>query len=77
MATMLCRLLLLLALCIVSVSADGIDDEMNPLLLNNDIIVVRRSGSARISDTLDTIARPLTSAFSIFALPSTILRLFD
>ena len=55
----------------------GIDDEMNPLLRNNDIIVVRRSGSARISDTLDTIARPLTSAFSIFALPSTILRLFD
>ena len=31
MATMLCRLLLLLALCIVSVSADGIDDEMNDL----------------------------------------------
>ena len=28
---MLCRLLLLLALCIVSVSADGIDDEMNDL----------------------------------------------
>ncbi|MBT9317276.1 SLBB domain-containing protein [Leptothoe spongobia] len=55
----------------------GIDDEMNPLLRNNDIIVVRRSGSARISDTLDTIAAPLTSAFSIFALPSTILRLFD
>ena len=57
--------------------AVGIDETMNPLLQNNDIIVVRRSGSARISDTLDTIATPLSRAFSIFALPSTILRLFD
>ncbi|NEQ49404.1 MAG: sugar ABC transporter substrate-binding protein [Leptolyngbya sp. SIO3F4] len=55
----------------------GIDEDMNPLLRNNDVIIVRRSGSARISDTLDTIAAPLSRAFSIFALPSTILRLFD
>lgn len=55
----------------------GIDESMNPLLRNNDIIIVRRSSSARISDTLDTISAPLTRAFSIFALPSAILRLFD
>ncbi|MEM6252844.1 MAG: SLBB domain-containing protein [Cyanobacteria bacterium P01_D01_bin.156] len=55
----------------------GIDPARNPLLQNNDIVVVRRSGSARVSDTLETVTAPLSRAFSIFALPSTILRLFD
>ena len=33
--------------------AEGIDEEMNPLLRNNDTIVVRRSTSASFGDTLD------------------------
>ena len=57
--------------------SEGIDEAKNPLLRNNDIIVVRRSASASLSDTLDTVAAPLTRAFSVLTLPFTILRLFD
>ena len=57
--------------------SEGIDESRNPLLRNNDIIVVRRSTSASISDTLDTVTAPLSRAFSVLTLPFTILRLFD
>ncbi len=57
--------------------SEGIDEARNPLLRNNDIIVVRRSTSASISDTLDTLTAPLSRAFSVLTLPFTILRLFD
>ena len=46
--------------------AEGIDDENNPLLRNNDVIIVNRNGLASLTDTLGTIASPLGGFFSIF-----------
>jgi polysaccharide export outer membrane protein len=57
--------------------SEGIDEEINPLLRNNDVIIVRRSTSASLADTLDTIAVPLGRAFSLFTLPLSILNLFN
>ncbi|MBE9080049.1 SLBB domain-containing protein [Romeria aff. gracilis LEGE 07310] len=57
--------------------SEGIDEDMNPLLRNNDIIIVKRSASASLADTLDTIVVPLGRALSIFTIPTTILNLFD
>lgn len=48
--------------------ADGIDEETNPPLRNNDIIIVGRSGIASASDFLDTVLTPVTSVFSILRL---------
>jgi polysaccharide biosynthesis/export protein len=39
--------------------AQGVDDQNNPMLRNNDIILVDRSGSAKISDTLESVLGPL------------------
>jgi len=57
--------------------AEGIDEEMNPLLRNNDIIIVRRSTSASISDTLDNVLTPVGRILSIFSLPSNLIQIFD
>lgn len=46
----------------------GINEESNPPLRNNDIIVVGRSGIASTTDFLDTVLRPVTSVFSILRL---------
>lgn len=46
----------------------GFDEETNPPLRNNDIIIVSRSGLASTSDLLDTVLRPVTSVFSILRL---------
>jgi polysaccharide biosynthesis/export protein len=48
--------------------AGGVNDETNPVLYNNDVIVVGRSGLASLSDTLDTVFKPLGSFFTIFNL---------
>ncbi|NEQ83369.1 MAG: hypothetical protein F6K26_25130 [Moorea sp. SIO2I5] len=37
----------------------GLNDETNPLLWNNDIILAGRSRSARITDTLSNILSPI------------------
>ncbi|NEO81502.1 MAG: hypothetical protein F6J99_36900 [Moorea sp. SIO4G3] len=37
----------------------GLNDETNPLLWNNDIILAGRSRSARITDTLSNILGPV------------------
>ncbi|MEQ9484542.1 SLBB domain-containing protein [Coleofasciculus sp. F4-SAH-05] len=50
--------------------AQGINQESNPIVQNNDIIVVNRSGVARIADTLETPLSPLNGVFNLF-------RLFD
>ncbi len=39
--------------------ARGIDEQGNPLLLNNDIVIVGRSGAAKFSDALGTVLGPL------------------
>ena len=50
--------------------AQGINDQSNPIVRNNDIIVVNRSGAARIADTLEAPLSPLNGVFNLF-------RLFD
>jgi polysaccharide biosynthesis/export protein len=46
--------------------AEGINEENNPLLRNNDVIIVNRSGLASVTDTLGTVVSPLGGLFSIF-----------
>ncbi len=46
----------------------GINEEGNPALRNNDVIVVRRSGVTRVADTLGTIFSPITGLLSVFRL---------
>jgi polysaccharide export outer membrane protein len=53
--------------------AQGISEE-NPILQNNDVVIVGRSNLASISDTLGTILTPLDRFFSILSAP---FRLFD
>lgn len=48
--------------------SEGISEEMNPPLRNNDIIVVGRSGVASTTDFLDTLLTPVTNVFSILRL---------
>jgi len=50
--------------------AQGINEQSNPIVRNNDIIVVNRSGVARIADTLET---PLTAVGGVF----NVFRLFE
>lgn len=46
----------------------GIDENQNPALRNNDIIVVGRSGLASTSDFLGTLLSPLNGVFGILRL---------
>lgn len=57
--------------------AEGIDEEVNPLLRNNDTIVVSRSASASFADSVDSIINPLGRAFSLFTLPASLFNIFD
>ncbi|MEL6488822.1 MAG: SLBB domain-containing protein [Cyanobacteria bacterium J06621_3] len=50
--------------------AQGISEENNPLLRNNDVVIVDRNALAGFSDTLGTVLNPLRGVFSLF-------RLFD
>ncbi|WNZ27662.1 sugar ABC transporter substrate-binding protein [Leptolyngbya sp. NK1-12] len=54
----------------------GIDSDANPALRNNDVIVVKRSGIAAISDALGTATDPLTRFFTLFSIPLNFFRLF-
>ena len=46
--------------------AQGINEENNPLLRNNDVIIVNRNGLASVTDVLGTVTSPLGGLFSIF-----------
>jgi polysaccharide biosynthesis/export protein len=46
--------------------AEGINEENNPQLRNNDVIIVNRNGLASVTDTLGTLVSPLGGLFSIF-----------
>lgn len=48
--------------------AEGINDENNPVLRNNDIVVVNRRGLTRFADTTEEIFRPISRAISLTAL---------
>jgi polysaccharide export outer membrane protein len=43
--------------------AQGINNKNNPILRNNDIVVVGRSGTARVGDTIGTLFGPIVSPF--------------
>ena len=45
--------------------ANDIDEENNPTLRQNDVIVVKRSGAAGVGDALGTVLRPLTAPLSL------------
>ncbi|MEL7334550.1 MAG: SLBB domain-containing protein, partial [Cyanobacteria bacterium J06560_2] len=46
----------------------GIDSAHNPLILNNDVVVVGRNGQARFNDSVSGIFRPLLQLLSPFSL---------
>jgi polysaccharide export outer membrane protein len=46
----------------------GINEETNPILRNNDVIVVNRSVLARTGDTLGAVTAPLAPIFSVISL---------
>ncbi|WP_237747904.1 polysaccharide biosynthesis/export family protein [Spirulina subsalsa] len=54
-----------------------INDDNNPALRNNDVILVRRSTLASISDTLSEITRPLDQTLGLFLFPLRIFNIFN
>lgn len=48
--------------------ANEINSASNPILRNNDVVIVKRSTLATVGDTLDTVLGPVTNFFSIFNL---------
>jgi polysaccharide export outer membrane protein len=56
---------------------EGISEDANPMLQNNDIIIVGTSGLAEFSDTLGTVASPLADFLFILGAPFRFLNLFD
>ena len=48
--------------------SQGINEETNPILRNNDVVVVNRSGLARTGDTVGTITGPLGFIVNLFRL---------
>ncbi|MGF1496396.1 MAG: polysaccharide biosynthesis/export family protein [Elainellaceae cyanobacterium] len=47
---------------------EGANEEMNPPLRPNDTVVVRRSGLARLGDTVGSVVSPVSGIFSILRL---------
>ena len=45
-----------------------VDPETNPILSNNDVIIVRRNGLASFSDTAATILEPIFRILPVFGL---------
>jgi polysaccharide export outer membrane protein len=56
--------------------ARGINDENNPILRNNDVVIVGKSGLAAFSDTLGQVLEPIGRGFSLFTFPFNFLRIF-
>ncbi|MFM7424743.1 MAG: SLBB domain-containing protein [Elainella sp.] len=56
--------------------AQGIDNQANPALRNQDVIIVQRSGLAAVSDSLGTATDPLSRFFTLFSLPFSFFGLF-
>ncbi|NET01646.1 MAG: polysaccharide export protein [Sphaerospermopsis sp. SIO1G2] len=46
----------------------GINEETNPILRNNDVVVVNRSGIAKTGDTVGTVSGPLGLIFNVLRL---------
>ncbi|HEY9857937.1 MAG TPA: hypothetical protein V6D16_00415, partial [Candidatus Obscuribacterales bacterium] len=48
--------------------AQGLGDQNNPPLRNNDTVIVGRSSLAGISDTVGSVLSPLSGFFGLFRL---------
>ncbi len=48
--------------------SQGLNEKNNPILQNNDVIIVGRSGLTRFTDTLGTVLSPFTGVFGVFRL---------
>jgi polysaccharide biosynthesis/export protein len=48
--------------------SDGLNEETNPALRSNDIVIVSRSGLARTSDFLDTLLSPITGVLGLLSI---------
>ncbi|MGH8002358.1 MAG: SLBB domain-containing protein, partial [Brasilonema sp.] len=46
--------------------AAGINEQTNPILRNNDVVIVYRSGIAKTSDTISTIINPFSAVLGVF-----------
>ncbi|PSN17322.1 sugar ABC transporter substrate-binding protein, partial [filamentous cyanobacterium CCP5] len=57
--------------------AQGINEGSNPVLQNNDIVIVAESGLASFSDTLGTVTNPLSSLLFLLGAPFRAINLFD
>jgi polysaccharide export outer membrane protein len=55
----------------------GVNEQSNPLLRDNDIIVVGRNTSTAIADSLDNFLRAGTNALAWFSIPNRIFGLLD
>ncbi|MGB3311863.1 MAG: SLBB domain-containing protein [Nodosilinea sp.] len=56
--------------------AQGIDDENNPILQNDDIIIVGKSGLAQFSDNVGLVTSPVSGILNILTAPFRFLNLF-
>jgi polysaccharide biosynthesis/export protein len=56
--------------------AQGVSESANPPLRNNDVVVVRRTGLAAVSDTIEAFANPFTRFLALFASPFSLINLF-
>lgn len=54
----------------------GVDDENNPILQNDDIIIVGKSGIAQFSDNVGLVANPVSGILNILTAPFRLLNLF-
>ena len=52
---------------------NGLKQNSNPVLLDNDVVIVKRSSLAKVSDSLNAISKPISSTLQIY----TLLRLLD
>lgn len=57
--------------------AQGIDEANNPLLQNNDIIIVGTSGFASFADSVGTFASPIADILTILGAPFRLFNFFD
>ncbi|MDY7021908.1 MAG: SLBB domain-containing protein, partial [Cyanobacteriota bacterium] len=56
--------------------AQNANEEANPILSNNDVIIVTPSTLANISDTVDKVISPLNRIRSLFIVPSAFIDIF-
>lgn len=57
--------------------AQGINEESNPTLRNNDIIIVRRSNTASITDSISTFLSPVAGVADLLGFPGQVSNILD